>query len=1124
MAVRKSCDHNQEDAVIQTAQTLSLRRRKKAGGPVRSNHTKPQARPSSVGLAATHHRRLHGHFSSQRNSQRKQSGLREVILRQLAGHRAAFHILPRISFRDVDAGPRLGVCVHPAASQTGSKRREGASSTSTFRRGQVAPGKEKSGIWNYGAKSVWRGHYSRMEPSTEFHWPPNQSVPKRKTSSAKMVSFESIGSAIHAGAPDQQKLPHGHQKKREGGDHSGENPQEVTNVPSISHAGTRVCRPTSNPGWKLEEEEHTCGRNASFRPCCHTNHQDPGQLRLRGRSRSPRGRVGKIEGGGLHGMDTGHEQKGQKASQAGEEGIGHSQGQTGKDQQQIFQFGSGQCSACFTTRKENFQGQHTIPTPKLLPCSPGETSIQGHGSDGNHNKAWDTKTLNIQGPTSRIFNPSQKSLGEAEQSTSYPIIGHSGFWFPSDSNTAGHPCGDPSGGFGDSNRIRLRRRPCEWTHRPLLWTTTKTRIARDMVSSSETQTKGQERQRIRKEDDDGLKKGRVRLNVDQNFKIFQICFMMALFLGFLSMSNIKGVQADPTASFTQEGQVFIAQKIIHVPIDLPFKEIQTLCKKFYDFHYAVHNQYSTLGKERWFTLIRLLERPCVGFKLMSLQFQNVTTDKKKRGLFLTGLRILKTVFGKFDVFDLRDIGKLIGKIPWLHTARMGRLHGRMNRMHKTLSKFDKTFSAQRITWTWRKLFSDAVRISARAHAIQEGLRLARHGKLSTGLVNSTTAALVLRVVTDHLKKERGTDRTSPPMVPIAGSPVELYDCPVSIIMTNQEPRLLIHVPIATEKMDLHQFVAIPFMLQDKPRLIKPDRSLLAISRTSQMSLNAEQLARCWKIRPRHWVCHHSMPLFAKDKTGCLSAIKASNPTSIVERCRIEEIKNLEVAQLRDSFILYSSKELTLTFQCPHQETKTEAGVKGLAQRPFKPGCRVSTEDFKLWQPEEMLLPASLVIDVNWHPIVLPENHERENHEREKIVNLTLSQISDNLVALDIAVPLNMLSIGMIAVALMVVSILKFRKRKQPQPPPILRPLEQAMPEPPSPILAPPPPPMLSFRTPPRQEGARRKITCPPYQAPLPTIPSAATIKARAQALRSADNIYAATEAAGDANSTPRVLI
>ena len=122
-------------------------------------------------------------------------------------------------------------------------------------------------------------------------------------------------------------------------------------------------------------------------------------------------------------------------------------------------------------------------------------------------------------------------------------------------------------------------------------------------------------------------------------KSFHVFTIIALFLALIGSFSLRIVSAEPTASFTQEGQLSIAQKIIHVPVDLPFSEISRHCKQFYKHHHVINNHYYSLGKERWFALIRELERPCKGFDLMTLQFQDFASNRKKWGLFMAGMTL-----------------------------------------------------------------------------------------------------------------------------------------------------------------------------------------------------------------------------------------------------------------------------------------------------------------------------------------------------------------------------------------------------------------------------------------------------------------------------------------------------
>ena len=1069
---------------------------------------------SRISMAPPYNRRAHGHLQSLRDQPRKQSRVFKNILRQYPRNRQTIYLVPRIPLRNVAERSRVRECIHHASNPPRTTRGTSTSPATTCRRRQVVAGQEQGGIWHPGAKSIRRRNSTRMESTTRLHGQTNQGLPQRKTISTKMVTAKPTGSTSNPSSHHGKKLRHDNQAGDEGRDHQGDT--QVPDLPPLFNTGSRIYGSPSNTRRKLAKEGHPSDNFTRVRidnyPCSSTSQSQDGRPTFRrrlGRGTEQGGR-GTPKEERYYRMEQGYEQEGQAGSQESGKGVGKNQREADQDYPSKSRREFNKLIKLFK-QYNTFASRFSNHVSTTIPGSTiGSPSFQGPFSDGEQ----------FEPAEELVVRPNMANSGLVEQNNQ-PICRTGDRRTTLPTPTPSQRIGglqQPGEEHSDSIQLGVRGGHYRAVFHAAI-TNHRASETKDLGQRINDQSSNQGDERRTKEagqigNQDVNKEMREK---KESFKLIFMCIysMLAFFLAITSFHcSFSLASAEPTASFTHEGELFIAQKIMHVPIDIPINEYLAHCKYFYNLHFVVNNQEFNVGKERWFTLIRYLERPCQDLKLIAKQLQNDRL-RGKRGIFLQGARILKTLFGKFDMFDIQGIIKLIEKIPWRHKPRTTRLQQFMKNFNHTLAKFDKKFESKRITWRWRKLFSRAMDIASRTKAITEGLRLARHGHLTSGLVNITTAKSILRVVEDHLKKERGTENDLPRLHPITASPMELYDCPVSIL-AQEKPCLLIHIPIVAEKFELQQFSPIPFMRHQKPTIIQPDKTLLAWNKESQTSLSAEQLSRCWTIRPKHWVCHHSLPLFTSDQEGCLSAVKASNPMSIQNRCKLREVKDVEVAQLRDSFILYSPKETVLEFRCPHQETTMEAGAKGLIQRPFKPGCKVMAKEFKLWQPEEMLLPASVVVDVKWNQSALIKTAISDT-------NNTGSIPQDNLLALNIMVPINTGTIiGLILIWATLHLKKKFKKKKKtPRP----QPLDQLRPIP-SPPPMPSRPSLSSFRPPsPRSlHLPSRSRVSPPYQRPLPHPPKLATIRTRAQVLKSSDNIYATTSPPGDPDSPPRIVI
>ena len=444
-------------------------------------------------------------------------------------------------------------------------------------------------------------------------------------------------------------------------------------------------------------------------------------------------------------------------------------------------------------------------------------------------------------------------------------------------------------------------------------------------------------------------------------------------------------------SFPMRATFFWAQEIIHVPIDLPISEIALSCRNFHskrikretfdlppevDLLFRSHTQKQHFNASlfqqkhrRW--AYHELYGVCKEFSLWQSAFFEPAA-RGKRGILKLGLQSLKTVFGILGNLDIKQIKQTIAKIPWFHQGQTKLLATQLAHMNNTILNLSRKLEAKHEEQLRESLhlqfFQYIADIRTRALAIQSGLQLARHGRLSPSLVNITTAGKILQAVNKFLKK--GRDRKISKFQPVAEIAIELYDCPVSIVAFDGQIQLWIHVPIANKKAKLFQSLTVPFQWkgagkETKILRVNHQRNLIAVQEPFFATISPNQLRKCWKIREKEFVCHRNLPLTRDTATSCARALFRSDIQEIKHSCELHEVKDFTVVQLNKAFTVFSPKATSVEIACPGSQSSKESLRAGLVTRSLDPGCSAWSEKFRLYQPDTLLIPESIVVKLEW---------------------------------------------------------------------------------------------------------------------------------------------------------------
>ena len=459
--------------------------------------------------------------------------------------------------------------------------------------------------------------------------------------------------------------------------------------------------------------------------------------------------------------------------------------------------------------------------------------------------------------------------------------------------------------------------------------------------------------------------------------IINIIFMIMMLCVKGSSANS---QAAPTATFTHYGDVLLAQEIIHVPIQVPMKAILQECVNFEKEANTTWVNFKNVKlKERMLYVAGATSELCKGFSAWNMAFQK---DRAKRGLFSTGLKVLRTIFGVLSRPALKAIKQAAHAFGWSHAAKAKQalhsirkvrqqvkdLAGKMVVEDKNLmdhKPFPTIYKQIPEISQFAQVYQRLAELKGKAARVIAGLMLARHGKLSTGLVGIQAAQDVFRRVHQQVKQGRGRS------IPFLETVTDIFDCPVTMTSEGEDPLVLIHIPIIKIRAKILRYSTIPFQWSNSS---KEKKQILQVKEDNWMVVDAgekvavvrkEELKRCWKIRPQEWVCHHGIPLQREARGECAHALYRASVQEIKGACRLKKVHETRIVALKEAFVLFAPEPVDFEVECPGKETSAERAVSGLMERKLPAGCSVWAKNFHLYQPEEVLAPRSSIIRINW---------------------------------------------------------------------------------------------------------------------------------------------------------------
>ena len=503
----------------------------------------------------------------------------------------------------------------------------------------------------------------------------------------------------------------------------------------------------------------------------------------------------------------------------------------------------------------------------------------------------------------------------------------------------------------------------------------------------------------RTDNDNGERVAWIKWMSNNGVDVPRILVNMIHVLMFLLLlnSSIPRASASPPATsavFSHESNIYWAQEIVHVPILLPINDITASCKKFkvpkrlkrevrFDIPKDLWGNLETSRKNtdpdpqtfrkqyvRW--AFHELQGVCQEFFVWKEAFFR-PAERQRRGVMKVGMKALKTVFGILGNLDIKTIKQTIAKIPWKHRGQTDSFAKQLARLNATLTSMSQQWQVAN-----RKQQLDVLRLQfiqyfsslrARAHSIQTGLQLARHGQLSPSLVNITTAGNILKAVNNFLKK--GRDSKISKLQPVAEVAIELYDCPVSVVSFDNQVQLWIHIPIANRKAKLYQYLTVPFQWQNhnesKILRVVHQHDAIAINEPFYATLDANLLRKCWSIREKEIVCHRNLPLKTDTAASCARAMFKSELKEVKRSCKLEQVRELTLVQLSNAFTVFSPVATSVEIACPGSQSSKESLSPGLVTRSLDPGCSARSDKFWLYQPDSLLVPESVVVRLEWSP-------------------------------------------------------------------------------------------------------------------------------------------------------------
>ena len=196
----------------------------------------------------------------------------------------------------------------------------------------------------------------------------------------------------------------------------------------------------------------------------------------------------------------------------------------------------------------------------------------------------------------------------------------------------------------------------------------------------------------------------------------------------------------------------------------------------------------------------------------------------------------------------------------------------------------------------------------------------------------------------------------------------IYEFPASYIATEETVRVVVHLPIVHESLQMFLRKEFPLAMPDGPkRLVDQRYDIIAVSadRTNHALLRSDELTACGKYH-HHYFCPHVTQL-TDFRKSCLGALFFGDVETVRQRCDVVEFKE-------GTALIYTGEETVQVFvenaeailySCDNGTHRTRQLEAGFHELPLETTCATTGSSFRLERHLQAKIIAGPVAVLTW---------------------------------------------------------------------------------------------------------------------------------------------------------------
>jgi hypothetical protein len=182
--------------------------------------------------------------------------------------------------------------------------------------------------------------------------------------------------------------------------------------------------------------------------------------------------------------------------------------------------------------------------------------------------------------------------------------------------------------------------------------------------------------------------------------------------------------------------------------------------------------------------------------------------------------------------------------------------------------------------------------------------------------------------------------------------------------------------VIKEGMTLFAHLPEPIRMKNGEHMLvrsKADHILVAEGQRVHREVSREEMSRKCHQMNSYYVCEHIGDMTEKMEATCLGSLFSNNMKAVQKKCNVERVEEeWKVLQLKhNEFSVYVAEPANLVTEC-RNGTKNNRKINGVSKVAVEEDCSAYTEDFELRSSAVSTMQLTVVQEVDWSMLEMPE--------------------------------------------------------------------------------------------------------------------------------------------------------